>query len=227
MYYIYLFREKETGNVIYVGSTMYISNRLNEHRRAFREEKHELPIHTYMKGKNLKLFDDVEVCIVKELPNSTKEEVLKVEAEYYFKYKDTVKNTRPAEIRTGVYSTQSKPVICTNDEKTFVSIREASEFYGLNRVTIMNHLNKGSVLKNGLVFRYLNDSDNKINPTYRIYCETDDKYFSTFKSCSEAYDIPSYTMYNLMKDNVIEFDFQGRHFRRCNDYRKHYVKHNS
>ncbi len=217
-YFIYLFREKETNTVIYVGSTRQITERLNEHRRAFRDKSHELPIHRYMRNNNLKLFEDVEVSIVAYLENVSKEEALKVEALYFYKYKDTLKNTRPAEVRTDEYSPRSKAVKCINDNKCFVSIRRASEYYGLNRNTIMSHLNKGTVLKNGLVFRYLDSNNKQVATIYRIYCVEDSKYFTTIKSCADFYGVRQNMIYSLLRYNKEECFFNGKHFRRCNDY---------
>ena len=218
-YFIYLFREKQTGSVIYVGSTRAIGKRLNEHRRAFKEPKHELPIHTYMKQNNLKLFKDVEVCIVEFLQDVTKDKALEVEAEYYHRYKKTLKNTRPAENRSGEFSTRNKAVRCLNDGKEYISIRQAAEFYGLNRVTIMNHLNKGSILKNGLVFECINPADNVKRSVYVIRCVEDNRYFSTLKSCAEEYGMTMQQIYNRLRKQD-KFMFCGKHFERCNDYRK-------
>lgn len=218
-YFIYLFRVKKTGEVIYVGSTRAIGQRLNEHRRGLKESKHELPIHAYMKEHGLKLFDDVEVCIVEYFQNVPKEKALQVEAEYYFKYKDTLKNVRPAEIRSGEFSARNKPVKCLNDGKEFVSIRNAAEYYGINRATIMYHLNHGSRLKSGLIFEYLNPSDNIERNIYVIRCVEDDRYFSTIKSCAEEYGMTPQQIYNRLREKD-SFMFCGKHFERCNDYRK-------
>lgn len=220
-YLIYLFRVKTTGTVIYVGSTKQIGQRLNEHRRAFREKNHELPIHTYMKAHNLKLFKDVEVCIVDYLENVSREKALELEAEYYYKYKDTIQNTRPAEIRNGEFAPRSKPVKCLNDGKCFVSIREASEYYGINRVTIMSHLNKGTIIKSGLTFQYLDSNEPQVSTVYRIYCVEDNRYFSTIKSCAETYGITPSVLHQALRGGKEECFMQGKHFRRCNDYRKH------
>lgn len=218
-YFIYLFREKQTGKVIYVGSTRAIGKRLNEHRRALREPKHMLPIHVYMKEQNLKLFDDVEVCIVEFLQDVSREKALEVESEYFFKYRDTLKNVRPAEIRSGEYSVRNKAVRCLNDGKEFFSIRQAADYYGLNRVTIMNHLNHGSKTKTGLVFEYINPADNVERSVYVICCIEDNRYFSTIKSCAEEYGMTSQQIYNRLRKND-SFMFCGKHFERCNDYRK-------
>ena len=218
-YFIYLFRVKKTDEVIYVGSTRAIGARLNEHRRGIKEPKHRLPIHDYMIEQGLELFKDVEVCIVEYFSDVARERVLEVEAEYYYKYKETIKNTRPAEIRGGEFSPRNKPIRCLNDGKEYISIRAASEHYGLNRVTIMQHLNKGSVLKNGLVFEYINSESNIERALYRIRCVEDERYFSTYKSCSQAYGMNIQQIYNRLR-NSDSFMFCGKHFERCNDYRK-------
>lgn len=218
-YFIYLFRVKKTREVIYVGSTKAIGKSLNEHRRAFRELKHQLPIHIYMKENHLKLFDDVEVCIVEYLSEGTEEQALELEAKYYYKYKDTIKNTRPAEIRSGEFSVRNKSVRCLNDGKEFISIRKAAEYYGMNRVTLMYHLNKGTILKSGLVFEYLNQGDIVERKLYKIYCVEDERYFSTLKSCAETYGMTQQQISNRLR-NSNSFMFCGKHFERCNDYRK-------
>lgn len=217
-YFIYLFRVKKTGEVIYVGSTKAIGKRLNEHRRGLRETSHQIPIHEYMNQKGLKLFDDVEVSIVEYFEDTPKEKVLEVEAKYYYKYQENLKNTRPAEIRTDEFSPQSKPVKCLNDGKIYASIRKAAEFYGLNRVTIASHLNKGTTLKSGLIFEYIKPEDKVARNLYKIKCVEDDSYFPSFKSCAEAYGMTESQIYNKMR-NKNDFMFCGKHFERCNDYR--------
>ena len=217
-YFIYLFRVKSSGEVIYVGSTKSIGKRLNEHRRAFREPAHELPIHAYMKQNNLELFHDVEVCIVEYLDDATKEEALKIEADYYYKYQDTIKNTRPAEIRDVEFSPRNIAVMFISDGKEFVSIRQAAEYYGVNRVTIANHLNEGTRLKSGLVFEYIGaTSTGNRSSVYVIRCVEDDKYFSTLKSCAEEYGMTLSQIYNRLRNGNNEFMFCGKHFERCND----------
>lgn len=217
-YFIYIFRVKKTGDVIYVGSTKAIGKRLNEHRRGMRELSHQLPIHKYMKMNNLKLFSDVEVCIVEYFLNATKKDVLEKEAEYFYKYKKTLKNTRPAEIRNDEFAPRSKAVKCLNDGKFYKSIRRAAESCELNRATLMSHLNKGTVLKNGLIFEYVNPTDRVYRNLYKIKCIEDNACFSTFKSCAEAYGMTISQIYNRMR-NTDRFTFCGKHFERCNDYR--------
>ena len=218
-YYIYLFRVKKTQQVIYVGSTKQIGARLNEHRRGFKDPKHEMPIHTYMKENNLKLFDDVEVVIVEYWSKTTKEHALEVEAEYYYKYKDTVKNTRPAEQRSGIFSSRNKPIKCLNDNKIYASIREASRTYDLDRITIANHLNKGTKLKSGLIFMYLDESQNNLDrKLYVVYCVEDNRYFIHYTDCEKFYGIPHGQLSSkYLRGDKKECMYQGKTFRKCND----------
>ena len=217
-YYIYLFRVKKTGTVIYVGSCKSIGKRMNEHRRAFRDPSHELPIHRYMKEQGLKLIDDVEVVIVEFLNNTTREKALEVEAQYYFKYKDTVKNTRPAEIRSGVYSSRNKPVRCVNDGKVFISIRKAADYYGVDRSTVMYNLNKGRKLYNGLLFEYVNEKDvvDRKN-MIAIKCLDDGKCFQMVSHCAEYYGIPKWKFYDKARTKEGKYTIEGLHFERFND----------
>ena len=218
-YCIYLFRVKETRTVIYVGSCKSISRRLNEHRRAFKESKRMLPIHKYMKEEHLELFKDVEVSVVEYLVDSTKEEALKIEAEYYYRYEKTLRNTRPAEIRTGKFATRNRPVKCNSDGKEFISIRQAAEYYGIVRNTLMNHLSKGKKLKSGISFSYINETDTKASSVYKVRCVEDRRFFSTYKGCCECYGMSQHQMITRFKDRN-SFMFEGKTFERCNDYRK-------
>ena len=217
-YYIYLFRVKKTGTVIYVGSCKSVGKRMNEHRRAFREPSRELPIHKYMKANNLKLFDDVEVVIVEFLNNTTKEKALEVEAQYYYKYKDTIKNTRPAEIRSGVYATRNKPVRCVTDGKEFISIRKAAEYYGVDRSTIIYHLNKGRKLYKGLTFEYIQPDDVvKRKDMYAIQCLDDGEKFPMVSQCARHYGIPTWMFYDKARTKEKKYTIEGKHFERFND----------
>lgn len=218
-YFIYLFRIKETQEVIYVGSCRNISKRLAEHRRAFREPKHELPIHKYMKDNHLKLFDDVEVAIVEYSNNMTRKEALELEAEYFYRYKDTLRNTRPAEIRTGIYATRNKPVKCLTDGKVFYSVRKAAEYYGVTRHTLMRHLNRGTRLKSELIFEYVDEDDVVARRNfYVVRCIDDDKYFQFFTNCAAYYGIPKYLFEDAARDGAKTWKCGGRTFERCNDY---------
>lgn len=210
-HFIYLFRVKADGRVIYVGSCRSLAPRLNEHRRSMREKNREAPIHRYMKENGLRLFSDVEVVIAEFLENSTYEEALKVEEEYYCKYESTLLNTRPAEIRTGMFSPVAVKVRCKNDGREFNSIREASRYYGLDRVTIAAHLNHNTKLKSGLVFERI-DLPRNDNSLYRIEC--DGLKFSTYKACAEYCGIDRQIIYNHFRKGVVEFDYHGKHFKK-------------
>lgn len=217
-YFIYLFRVKKTQEVIYVGSTRNIGTRLNEHRRAFREPKHELPIHKYMKKNNLELFADVEVVIVEYLSNVSRQEALEIEAGYYYRYKDTLKNTRPAEIRSGEYATRNKPIRCLTDGQVFYSIRKAAEYYGITRHALMNHLNKGTRLKSELIFEYVKEYDIVARRNlYVVRCVEDDKYFQFFTHCAAYYGIPKWTFESAARDGAKSWKLAGKTFERCND----------
>ena len=217
-YVIYLFRVKKTQEVIYVGSTRNIGMRLNEHRRAFREPKHELPIHKYMMENNLELFTDVEVAIVEYLSGVTRQAALEVEAEYYHRYKDTLKNTRPAEIRSGIYSVKNKPVRCLNDGQVFYSLRKAAEYYGITRYSLANHLNKGCHLKSELAFEYVREDDvvSRRN-LYVVRCIEDDKYFQFFTHCAKYYGISKSRFEDAARDGAKQWKLDGKTFERCND----------
>ena len=217
-YFIYLFRVKKTQEVIYVGSTRNISMRLNEHRRAFKEPKHELPVHKYMIANGLELFSDVEVVIVECLRGVSKHEALEVEAEYFYRYKDTLKNTRPAELRAGIYAARNKPVRCVNDGQVFYSIRQAAEHYKTTRYSLMNHLNKGTRLKSELVFEYVKDDDVVARRNlYVVRCVEDDKYFQFFTHCARYYGIPKWTFEDAARDGAKSWKLEGKTFERCND----------
>ena len=217
-YYIYIFRVKETQEVIYVGSTQNLGMRMNEHRRAFREPKHELPIHKYMKENNLALFTDVEVVIVECLSGVTKQVALNLEAEYYYRYKGTLKNTRPAEIRAGIYATRNKPIRCLNDGQVFGSIRKAAEYYGTTRHALMNHLNKGTRLKSELVFEYVKEDDVVARRNlYVVRCVDDNKYFQFFTHCAAYYGIPRWTFEDAARNGAKRWKLAGLTFERCND----------
>ena len=61
MYTIYLFKEKNTGNIIYVGSSSRPAARMKEHLLSLNGKKKKTNIHKYMLENNLRLFKDVEV----------------------------------------------------------------------------------------------------------------------------------------------------------------------
>lgn len=140
MYIVYLFREKSTNSVIYVGSSSRPIVRLKEHRQQLSGAKKQGRIHRYMCEHNLKLYDDVSVEFIKECKN--KDDMFKWEEEYYFKYIDTLLNERPGEDRTGAYNPRRRKVRCLNDGREFKTVSDCALFYKKGRTTVSNVLNK-------------------------------------------------------------------------------------
>lgn len=140
MYTVYLFKEKTTGHIIYVGSTARLSARLKEHRHQLSGARNPNNIHRYMIENNLKLYKDVEVVLVDCA--DTKEEMWSLEEKYYFKHSGTIKNERPGEDRNGHYNPRRRKVKCLNDGKVFKTVTECAKYYGKGRTTISNVLIK-------------------------------------------------------------------------------------
>lgn len=140
MYTVYLFKEKSSEEVIYVGSSARPSARMKEHIHQLNGSKSPNNIHRYMIEKGLKLYKDVEVIWVDCA--ETKEEMWELEEQYYFKHIDTVKNERPAEDRHGHYNPRKRKVKCLNDGNVFKTVSECSRYYNKGRTTISNVLIK-------------------------------------------------------------------------------------
>ena len=141
MYLVYLFKEKRTDKVIYVGSSARPAERMKEHIQVINGNREsDLPIYTYIRENRLRLYKDIEVIWVDSAEN--KEEMHKLEEQYYYKYIDTIKNERPAEIRKGVYNPRRRKVKCLNDGKIFATVSECASYYGKGRTTISNVLIK-------------------------------------------------------------------------------------
>lgn len=140
MYIVYLFREKRNGNVIYVGSSARPIVRLKEHKQQLEGMKKPNKIHKYMIKNNLRLYDDVSVEFVKETKN--KQEMLKEEEKFYFLFSETLKNERPADIKTEFYNPRRRKVKCLNDNKIFKTVTECAKYYKKGRTTISNVLIK-------------------------------------------------------------------------------------
>ena len=85
-----------------------------------------------------------------------KEEMYELEEQYYFKYLDTIKNERPAEIRKGVYNPRRRKVKCLNDGKIFATVTDCAKYYGKGRTTISNVLinEKEHTWINGQKYRF-------------------------------------------------------------------------
>lgn len=165
VYYIYLFREKESQKVIYVGSSARPMERIKEHIQVSegRKESNQA-IYKYMKSNNLELIKDVEIVWVERVGD--KEEALKLEADYFYRYKETVLNDRPSEDRNGEYNPKRRKVKCLNDGKIFNTVTECALYYGKGRTTINNILkgydNKRYTIINNekYYFEYVNGTCN-------------------------------------------------------------------
>ena len=135
MYAVYLFVEKSTQKVIYVGSSARPAARMKEHVAMLEGRKDRMQkIHEYMISNGLKLYKDVAIVWI-DCADSM-EEMHDLEAQYYFKYQDTVLNERPAEIRYGKYNPKRRRVQCLNDGKVFEDITECAQYYNKGRTTI-------------------------------------------------------------------------------------------
>ena len=155
MYLVYLFKEKSTGQIIYVGSSARPAERMKEHARAINgDKKSDLAIYRYIRDENLRLYKDIEVIWVDSAKD--KEEMYELEEQYYFKYLDTIKNERPAEIRKGVYNPRRRKVKCLNDGKIFATVTDCAKYYGKGRTTISNVLinEKEHTWINGQKYRF-------------------------------------------------------------------------
>ena len=141
MYIIYLFKEKETGKVIYVGCSSRPSARMKEHIQAAEGRKRSnMAIYKYMNENDLEFYRDIEIVWVDCA--ETAEEGEAIEEQYYWKYADTVLNDRPGENRDGKYNPKRRAVKCLNDGNVFDTVTACAEFYGKGRTTINRVLAK-------------------------------------------------------------------------------------
>lgn len=139
MYLVYLFREKKSGKVIYVGSSARPAARMKEHVASAEGQKpSNMKLYGYMRDNNLKFYKDVEVVWVDRAENE--KEMRDLEALYYYKYEETLLNDRPAEYRNGECNPKRKGVRCLDDGMEFNSVLQCSEYYGIPRTTLTNHL---------------------------------------------------------------------------------------
>ena len=187
MYYVYVFRIKETQKVIYVGSTRMVGERLNGHRRAFREEKRRQPIHRYMIANNLELLTDVEMAIIDYAEN--KDEALKKESYYYKKYEVTNVNVWDAEKRSGNNSPVRKPLKTPDEKLFFESQRKAAEYFGVSRYTINQMVKRGELIEIEVNNKYVNEA-------------TGEKFISGYQ-LQKKYNLDSKTINRLSKEGKI------------------------
>lgn len=139
-YVIYLFKEKKTNEIIYVGSTSRPATRMKEHLHQMNGIKKPSKIHEYMIERGLKLYKDVEIiwCDCAD----SKESMLELETKYYFMYLETVKNDRPADNVNGAYNPRRRKVRCINTGEVFKTVSECAERFKKGRTTISNVLIK-------------------------------------------------------------------------------------
>lgn len=138
MYVVYLFKEKKTGDVIYVGSSARPAERMKEHAQSLKGMKPRTQIHEYMIANHLELYRDVEVVWVDY--GKDKDEMIQLEEMYYYKYESTLLNDRPGDNIHGWYNPKRKAVRCLNDGKVFKTVTECSRYYGKSRQAIHNAL---------------------------------------------------------------------------------------
>lgn len=160
LYYIYIFRVKKTGVILYVGSTRTIGRRINEHRRSMREDIRSQPIHKYLKANNLELITDVEISIIDVA--ESKQEALDKESFYFNKFNINTLNIWDAEDRSGENSSVRKPLITPDESKSFSSQREAAEYYGVSRHKIAKMVKAGELVEIDVKGKYVNESTGEV-----------------------------------------------------------------
>ena len=153
-YYIYLFKIKKTGKIIYVGSTWRIGNRINSHRRSMREKDRAQPIHKYLNAKHLQLFKDVEIDIVDTVIG--KKAAMKLESEYYHKYKLSSVNMWDANKRSKDNSPVRQPLMTKDHKRYFDSQRDAAEKLGVSRYFVNKMTKSGELVKVSVKNKYTN-----------------------------------------------------------------------
>jgi hypothetical protein len=186
-YYVYIFRVKETGKVIYVGSTRTIGGRINEHRRSMREKNRRQPIHKYLIANHLELIKDVEICVIDYA--HTKDEGLKLESYYYHKYAITALNVWDANERTGKNSPVRKALKTADGKHFFNSQREAAKELGTYRQAINQMVKRGEIVQVELPGAYVNE-------------ETGEQ-FSTGGQVQHLFNLDSKSINRLAKEGSI------------------------
>lgn len=160
MYYIYIFRVKKDGKIIYVGSTRTIGSRLNEHRRGMREIEREQPIHKYLKNNNLSLITDVEFSVIDYA--ESKQQALEKESYYFNKYQKTLVNIWDAEDRTETNSPVRKPLVSADGKLSFASQREASRYFGISRYQVFQKVKVGELIEVDVDGKFKNEATGEV-----------------------------------------------------------------
>lgn len=160
MYYIYIFRVKKDGKIIYVGSTRTIGSRLNEHRRGMREIEREQPIHKYLKSNDLSLITDVEFSVIDYA--ESKQQALEKESYYFNKYQKTLVNIWDAEDRTETNSPVRKPLVSADGKLSFASQREASRYFGISRYQVFQKVKAGELIEVDVDGKFKNEATGEV-----------------------------------------------------------------
>ena len=158
IYYIYVFKKKSDGTIIYVGSTRTIGDRINGHRRSMREAKRRQPIHKYLISNNLQLITDVEISIIDFCSN--KEEALLKEMYYYDLYKINTLNIWKGEVKCDENSACRRPILYKGI--SYKSVREWSKKTGINRALIGKYINSGEAKYIDIESKYKNITTGEI-----------------------------------------------------------------
>lgn len=149
--FVYLFVERGSGKVFYVGTTRYVGRRMNEHRRDLKRNKYT-PLYVYMRDNDLELFRNVDVQLV-ELVRS-RDEAAKLEAAYIERYKDTVVNV--VKLDTRKYSTDPRylKVRCVDTGEVFHAVSAACTKIGVSRYKLTKAIESGAKI-NGYKFEFV------------------------------------------------------------------------
>lgn len=210
-YYIYLLKEKVTRKVLYVGCTIHPMRRLSEHKDAI--VNNSAPLYEYIRSNGFELFTDIEFHLVDKTTTLDTEEAELLEQKYTKEHKDTVLNVYMGNKRHNQFSNKNKRIRCVTDGKTYPSVKKVLESYE-GVTNIYSHLKRGTRLKNGLVFEYVDDS-NITEHVWAIQCLNDGVKFSSIKLCAEHYGISADILYHgdksgkpfVISKNNIDLEF--------------------
>lgn len=192
--YIYLFREKKSRKVIYVGRTRIPMRRFKEHEQALATSTS--PLYQYMRDNNLLFYRDIELVLV-EFVDSGEADANEREQYYTLLYHDSVLNVHLGDDRSGQWSSRNRAVQCVTDGKIYRSVAEATAHYGIT--TLYDHLLRGARLKSGLVFKYVDD-ETVLDAVWAIQCVDDGCKYSSIKHCAEHYNISASILYSKGRD---------------------------
>lgn len=186
-YYVYLFRIKATGKVIYVGSTRTVGEIINEHRRSMREDDRAQPIHKYLHANHLELIKDVEIDIVDYA--KSKQKGLELESYYYHKYEITAINVWDANKRDGNNSPRQRRLVSKDGKDFYNSQRDAAVKLGITRSAVAQMVKRGELIPQLIPDKYQN-------------IETGERFASGYQ-VQHLYNLDSKTINKLNKNGEI------------------------